>query len=268
MLITEAIKFKKRAFLSLVGAGGKSSFLNIIVREFLDKKKKIILTTTTKMFTNQIIPLLNKGKVIETSDFIEMEERIREYFQLENNRLAILLSHRFREGESEKFTGPESFCLDRYWRKELSEIIVVEADGAKGRPIKAPSQNEPVIPNMVTEVIAVIGIDSIGLILDENNVFRSHIFSDLTGLEIGQRVDIDALLVLIKHPLGLFKDAPAGAEKHIFLNKVCDKGRAIIAEEIAYRIFQENIIKIKNIMIGDTLKKDNPITKVIKEKTI
>jgi len=43
-----------------------------------------------------------------------------------------------------------------------ADYILVEADGAKGRSLKAPSEFEPVIPTASTVVVIVAGIDAIG----------------------------------------------------------------------------------------------------------
>ena len=50
MLISEALSLEKRAFISLVGAGGKSTLFSRLAEELLLKNKQTILTTTTKMF--------------------------------------------------------------------------------------------------------------------------------------------------------------------------------------------------------------------------
>jgi probable selenium-dependent hydroxylase accessory protein YqeC len=49
MLISEALGLEKRAFISLVGAGGKSTLFNRLAEELAYKNKRMILTTTTKM---------------------------------------------------------------------------------------------------------------------------------------------------------------------------------------------------------------------------
>ena len=52
MLISEALNLKERAFISFVGAGGKSTLFNRLAEELALKNKRIILTTTTHMFGN------------------------------------------------------------------------------------------------------------------------------------------------------------------------------------------------------------------------
>ena len=68
MLISEALDLKEKAFISLVGAGGKSALFNRLAEELLLKNKRIILTTTTKMFAWQLASFMKKGKLVEDHD--------------------------------------------------------------------------------------------------------------------------------------------------------------------------------------------------------
>ena len=67
-------------------------------------------------------------------------------------------------------------CLD------LADKVIVEADGADGRPIKAPEDWEPVIPTFANLVIPVVGLDCVGKPASEDWVFRIERFLALTGL--------------------------------------------------------------------------------------
>jgi len=75
MLISEALDLKERAFISLVGAGGKSTLFKGLAQELSKQKKKIILTTTTHMFSWQLTPFIKKGNLIEFNDEKIMEDR-------------------------------------------------------------------------------------------------------------------------------------------------------------------------------------------------
>ena len=267
MLISDALKLKERAFLSLVGAGGKSSLLQIIARELVEKKKKVILTTTTKMFANQISTLLEVGQIIESTNARSMEDGIKDYFGAKrDNRIAILLKERLTEEGREKFSGPEPYYINKWWQEGLADFFIVEADGAKGRAIKAPDYHEPVVASMTTDVVAVIGIDSVGLRLAEENVFRSTLFSHLTGLKWGKIVTTKEVIALINHPAGLYKNSPNPARRFLFLNKVNNSEKEQIAEEIALSVIINNQANVDIVIIGDTLREENKVLKMISGK--
>jgi len=107
----------------------------------------------------------------------------------------------------------------------------LEADGARGRPLKAPASHEPVICESTTDLIGVIGIDALGFAFRGKNVFRPHLFSQLTGMKIKEKISLDAMAALICHPQGLFKSAPPHSKCHLFINKVDDELRKKLAKK-------------------------------------
>jgi len=251
MLISEALDLKERAFISLVGAGGKSTLFNRLAEELLLKNKRIILTTTTKMFAWQLAPFIKKGKLVEGHDEETIRKYIKKYFSVESKtgRLT-LIGEKIEDNGEEKVSGPSPDWLDKWWEDKLADYFLVEADGAAGRPVKAPASHEPVIPLSTTNLIGVIGIDALGLSLQEENVFRSQIFSRLTGLNLGEKIGIETLALLICHPEGLFKGVPPGCCRHLFINKAEDSEDLKMAEELAFQVLKICHRRISDIIIG------------------
>jgi len=267
MLISEALDLKERAFISLVGAGGKSTLFKGLAQELSKQKKKIILTTTTHMFTWQLAPFIKKGNLIEFNDEKIMEDNIKKYFYQNKNREIVLVHHRIKEKEGEKISGPEPLYLDKWWEDKLADYFLVEADGAAGRPVKAPASHEPVIPLSTTDLVGVIGIDALSLSLQEENVFRSQIFSQLTGLNLGEKVGIEALAFLICHSQGLFKGVPPGCRRHLFINKVEDSKGLKMAEELTFEVLKICHRRISDIIIGAAGQKEVVAEVIRKVKT-
>lgn len=52
------------------------------------------------------------------------------------------------------------------------DAVLVEADGSRARPFKAPGDHEPVIPVVASHVVAVVGASVLGQPLDEASVHR------------------------------------------------------------------------------------------------
>ena len=251
MLISEVLGLKEKAFISLVGAGGKSTLFNRLAEELLLKNKRIILTTTTKMFAWQLAPFIRKGKLVEDHDEESILKFIKKYFSMKSKtgRLAVI-REKIEDNGEEKVSGPFPDWLDKWWEDKLVDYFLVEADGAAGRPVKAPASHEPVIPLSTTDLIGVIGIDALGLSLQEENVFRSEIFSQLTGLKLGEKIGIEALSLLICHPEGLFKGVPQNCLCHLFINKVEDSKDLKMAEELGFQVLKICHWKMSDIIIG------------------
>jgi len=265
MLISEALDLKERAFISLVGAGGKSTLFNRLAEELIERKKRIMLSTTTKMFAWQLAPFVKKGRLIEGRDEETIQECIKKYFSLKSKggRLAVI-GEKIEDKGEEKVSGPPPEWLDKWWEESIGDFILVEADGAAGRPVKAPASYEPVIPLSTTDLIGVIGIDALGLSLQEENVFRSQIFSRLTGLNLGEKVGIEALAFLICHPQGLFKGVPPGCCCHLFINKAEDSEDLKMAEELTFQVLKICHQRISDIIIGAAGQKE-VVAEVIRE---
>lgn len=103
--------------------------------------------------------------------------------------------------------------------RTLWDVVLVEADGSKHRPVKAPAEHEPVIPSGTDVVIGCIGLDCLGKPLDEHSVHRPGLFSAISGCEIGTPITVQHLINLAEHPQGLFKASPADAARVLMLNK-------------------------------------------------
>ena len=265
MLISEVMGVKEKAFISLVGAGGKSTLLNRLAEELLIKNKRIILTTTTKMFAWQSASFMKKGKLVEDHDEETIRKFIKKYFSVKSKtgRLAVI-GEKIEDNGEEKVSGPSPDWLDKWWEDKLVNYFLVEADGAAGRPVKAPASHEPVIPLSTTDLIGTIGIDALGLSLQEENVFRSEIFSQLTGLKLGEKIGIEALALLICHPQGLFKGAPQNCLRHLFINKVEDSKDLKMAEELTFQVLKICHQKISDIIIG-AANQNEVVAEVIRE---
>ncbi|RKL61281.1 putative selenium-dependent hydroxylase accessory protein YqeC [Thermoanaerobacteraceae bacterium SP2] len=79
-------------------------------------------------------------------------------------------------GDNDKLLGVECNTLDYLFQQDIIDYFLIEADGAKQKPIKVPAEYEPCIPERATTVLGVIGIDAIGNTLNEKIFHRVDIF--------------------------------------------------------------------------------------------
>ena len=98
-------------------------------------------------------------------------------------------------------------------------FLLVEADGSRRRPIKAPADHEPVLPPTADLVLGLVGLDCLGQPMDEGVVHRPERFGPLTGAAPGSPIRLDHIGALCRAPQGLFKDAPPAARRVLVLNK-------------------------------------------------
>ena len=97
-------------------------------------------------------------------------------------------------------------------------LVLVEADGSKRLPVKAPAPWEPVVPEGTDLVVGVVGLDALGRPMDERTVHRPQLFAAVTGCAPGDPIAWGHLVALARHPEGLFKGVTC--RRVVLLNKV------------------------------------------------
>jgi probable selenium-dependent hydroxylase accessory protein YqeC len=215
--------------LSLVGAGGKTSLLFHLARQLANSGKRVLTTTTTKIF----VPTYDQSQnVIIASDpeTVLLKATLSLY---DNCHITAASTHMVETG---KLKGFQTEYINLFEKSGLFDWILVEADGAAGRSLKAPAELEPVIPSCTTVMVVVAGLDVIGEPLSGKLVFRSEIAGTLMGLAGGDTITEAALLLLLAHPLGSFKGTPHLARRFIFLNKGDDPARCATGARIAAQL--------------------------------
>lgn len=105
-------------------------------------------------------------------------------------------------------------------------LLVLEADGSRNRPFKAPGEGEPVIPACSTVVLAVVGLDAAGRSLDDGSVHRPERVAAIAGIPLGATLDAETIARVLLDPQGGRKGVPAGARWIVVLNKAEEERRA------------------------------------------
>ena len=149
-----------------------------------------------------------------------------------------------------KLQGISTDLVVDLWGRGLIDYLVIEADGAARRPVKAPREKEPVIALNTTLVIAILGLDGVGATLSEENVFQPERFSKITGIPSGAQISPEAMARVMTHPEGLLKGTPPKARVVAFLNKTdviqgVEKGR-----RVAERILEKRHPQIERVVLG------------------
>jgi probable selenium-dependent hydroxylase accessory protein YqeC len=211
-----------KGVIAFVGAGGKTSALFRLAKDMAGQGLCVLATATTHLMDPRSEPgrptfeLLLRPDMEFPSMFPSKSPTIIEA----RPGLTVVLSREAEPPGKLKGVHPS-------WIPELRaswDLILVEADGSKRMPVKAPGSHEPVIPPSTDLVVGVVGLDCLGRPMDGGTVHRPDHFSAITGCMTGEPIAWHHLVALVRHPEGLFKQA-AGA-RVILLNKV-DKALSI-----------------------------------------
>ncbi len=211
MEIFEALRIKpgKPEMLSLVGGGGKTTTMFALAQALKQKGCRVLVTTTTNIFYPE--PGQCDSIVMDSSPSVDL------FRAAESGIVVCLGGGVFGELKKVKSIAPD--FLDRLFAENIFDHILVEADGAKRKAIKASAEYEPVIPDLTTGVIGVIGTDALGQAVEDKNVHRLEKFCEITGLIPGKIIDEKTVVTLIEHSGGLFKGTPENAVRTVLLNK-------------------------------------------------
>ncbi len=193
-----------------VGSGGKSSLLFSISQELFEK---MVITTTTHLMDSQAL-LADRQFISEILDIQEVDNSMR--------MPGILLLSKGKDYlEPTKIKGyspNELNQLSKYCRNNDVPLFI-EADGARQKGIKAPSEYEPQIPDFVTKVCVVIGLGVIGKKITPDWVHRPERFAKIVGKKIGDVIDLNDLYIYSKSEEGALKCIPQNSSRILFLNQ-------------------------------------------------
>lgn len=250
--LSSALGLGAREHVALVGGGGKSTLLLTLARELHQRGLKVVTTTTTKMRAEE-------GNQAAATVFLRSEGG----WEGPLERALEKYGHVFVCREtlaSGKAAGISKSVADAIFQTWPVSHVLVEADGAAGRPVKAPGPGEPVIPDSVTMVVAVMGLDALGALNTETGVFRIERFERITGLKPGGKMIPEILARLFTHPEGLFKGSPTGARRVAFLNKLDLVEERSTAYDLAAAITKSAGSLVERVVLGSLHKKEYVIS--------
>ncbi len=209
MDLVKTFRLTLNSKIALVGSGGKTTAMFQLARDF---GSRVILTTTTHLALDQLEEA-DKHFTVESvedlpSENLDIKENILMFTgpQVEPNRV---------KGLDQDILF-QLAALAEQWGSPL----LIEADGARLLPIKAPAEHEPPIPDFVDTVIVVIGLSGLGKPLNEKWVHRPELFSELVGLSPGSEISSQHLAAAITSHRGGLKNIPTTARKLLLINQI------------------------------------------------
>lgn len=134
--------------ITIVGAGGKTTLMNLLAQSLSRNGKKVLLTTTTHIMCPEFLP---------TSAIVESESKM---------ELAEAFSHHTLvalgipcEGTPGKWHAPSLDFLSEV--QNIPNIILCEGDGSRRMPVKIPREGEPVFYPNTDTVLGVLGLSAL-----------------------------------------------------------------------------------------------------------
>ena len=181
-----SIDLKKHRVIAAVGAGGKTTFLNQLGKELAALGNKVVFTTTTHILQPKENTVLS--------------------YQAEEIQAALQKTPFITVGipcENGKLKCDDISHLDNLTR--ICDFLLIEADGSRRLPLKAPGEKEPVLPSWTDLVVGIAGASSIGRKL-EDVCFRGETAAEILNCSLDHIVTPEDVAFLLNHEGGQKKD--------------------------------------------------------------
>jgi len=221
--LASALGLEPGEMMAFVGAGGKTTAGWRLWTDLAAADEPVVFTTTTRIFKPA-------GKDIAL--ILDPEPTLAQIERALGQAPGLVLAAALGESgdqkramespypaERVKLVGLTPDALDALSRELPGVTWLVEADGARGRLLKAPAAYEPVIPTSADRVAVVAGLDGVGEPLNDYVVHRPEVAAQLIETSRGARITPQMVADLLAHPQGGMKGIPPGAEVVVLLTR-------------------------------------------------
>ena len=101
--------------------------------------------------------------------------------------------------------------------KSGADAVIVEADGARHRMIKAPAEYEPVIPLQTNVALLMMSAEAINQPLSDRIAHRPEQVATVTGINVGDVLSPAVIARLITSEQGALKHIPKTASVYLLI---------------------------------------------------
>lgn len=265
--LASVLDLSPHELIAVTGGGGKTTVLFALGRQLAGR---VVLTTTTKMSVDRTdgFPLLLQPSDRELTD------------ALGRHRSVLVWDGTDQPGTPRKAIGVAPETCDRWFelegpldhavdpavdvtvdqagdvtgdravvlagdlaRRHAVDHVVVEADGSRRLPCKAPGPFEPVLPSQTTTVITCVGASAFGRVIADR-CHRPLRVAALAGCSPYERLTPKRLARVLVSDRGGRKSVPADARFVVLLNQVSASDRPFadeVADEVSNRIAAEAV---------------------------
>ena len=204
--LAQALRASLSQYIAFIGAGGKTTAMFQLARQL---PPPVVVTARSHLGTWQVG--WADQHILASSSAIQEE--------LARKVEGVSLITGEIEGDRTRPISDDPLNWLRQYCESHSLQLLIEADGAREKALKAWAPHEPPIPPFVDLVIQVAGLTGIGKPLDAQNVHRPEIFSTLSNVDVGETISPAALIRVLTHSAGALRNIPVHARRIVLLNQ-------------------------------------------------
>ncbi|MBD3348703.1 MAG: putative selenium-dependent hydroxylase accessory protein YqeC, partial [Candidatus Eisenbacteria bacterium] len=210
--LCEALSLRRGDIVAFVGGGGKTSAVLCLANELSEAGWRVVVTTTTKVGSS--MPDTLDTVLADRPGWRRSLARA-----VGSSGRAFLAAG---TGPTGKYEGLTAEGIAGVLSECGADTAIVEADGARQRPIKLPAEHEPAMPPDATLVVPVAGLDALGRPPDRSTLHRAglmHSAPAWRGLRSADRLTPSLVGTILGSQDGGRKSVPPGARVIPLLNK-------------------------------------------------
>jgi len=208
MILSEALRVGKIPRLAFVGAGGKTTAIFQLAHQL---EPPVIVTATTHLAIWQM----------NLADQLVLIRNRLDLSEIRGEELSgvVLVTGEQIEPDRVSGIGFREFSQLISLADEYQIPVLVEADGSRQLPMKAPADHEPAIPPHIETIVVVCGLAALGKPLGREWVHRPERFASISGISGGEKISIRAVARVMLDPVGGLKNIPTGVRRVALLNQ-------------------------------------------------
>jgi probable selenium-dependent hydroxylase accessory protein YqeC len=206
----DAFDLGESEHIALVGGGGKTTTLWSLARELCAAGPTIVTTTTKAGAPPDDVVLVDWERELPDRSLHPLVAAAFARSPL------IAVGAGVREGRL-RAVSPE--IADELFFRCGARYVINEADGARMKPFKAPAEHEPVLASTTTLLVVVVGLDALGLPIDEEHLHRPERIAALSGASPGAPLRPEHVAAVVREYEARCAEVDESARFAVLINK-------------------------------------------------
>jgi len=214
-VLSDLLDLPPRPLISIVGAGGKTTTMYTLASELAQHGNRVITTTTTNIYFPKQGETDTLIVATETPALLKMVSAAWK----QHHRVTVA----GRAIGSGKIAGLQPDQPYQLLRKSGADVVIVEADGARHKMIKAPAEHEPVVPPETNVALLMMSAEAINQPLSGEIAHRPERVAAVLGINQGDILTPVLVARLMMSEEGGMKNIPEGAMVYLLITHVIEE---------------------------------------------
>ena len=211
-VLSDLLDLPSRPLISIVGAGGKTTTMFTLASELAQHGNCVITTTTTNIYFPRQGETDTLIVATETSILLKMVSAAWK----QHHRVTIA----GRAIGSGKIAGLQPDQPYELLTKSGADVVIVEADGARHKMIKAPAEHEPLVPSQTNVALLMMSAEAINQPLSGEIAHRPERIAAVLGINQGEILTPSLVARLMMSEQGGMKNIPEMARVYLLITHV------------------------------------------------